>query len=85
MKNLPIIVKFLSIMGIFGLFAVGVAFYSTSQMRMINDQYKNLMEGKDRSALYLARSGRSVRFSSAVGGHGPLREFWCRMVLDTKT
>ena len=47
-------------MGIFGLFAIGVAFYSTSQMRMINNNYKNLMAGKDRSALYLARSGRNL-------------------------
>jgi hypothetical protein len=29
MKNQPIIVKFFSVMGLFGLFALGVAFYAT--------------------------------------------------------
>jgi methyl-accepting chemotaxis protein len=60
LKNLPIIVKFLSIMGIFGLFAIGIAFYSTSQMRIINNNYNDLMAGKNRSALYLARSSRNL-------------------------
>ncbi|WP_419760497.1 methyl-accepting chemotaxis protein [Acidisoma sp.] len=58
MKNTPILVKFLLIMSIFGVFAVGVAIYATSRMRMIDTSYSALMMGSDRAAFSVVRANR---------------------------
>jgi methyl-accepting chemotaxis protein len=66
LKHVSIILKFLSIMGIFGLFAIAAAFYSTSQMRHISDGYSALLHGDQRAAVMLARANRN--FESARAG-----------------
>jgi len=58
-------VKFLGIMGVFGLFALGVAFYSTTQMRLINGSYTELMSGNARAAIYLSRANRNLQTARA--------------------
>ncbi len=66
MKNLPIIFKILLFTGAFGLFTIGVAFYSATQMRHIDYGYSALMNGNDTAALKLARASRNL--SNARGG-----------------
>jgi methyl-accepting chemotaxis protein len=61
MKNVPIILKFLSVMGIFGVFAIAVAVYSTSQMRGISNGYSALMAGDAAAALDASRAGRAFQ------------------------
>ena len=60
MKNLSIISKFLSVMGLFGLFALGVAIYSASQMRAIDDGYRALLAGDVTAARELALATRDL-------------------------
>ncbi len=60
MKNIPIIAKFLSVMGIFGVFAVAVAVYSTSQMRGIDNAYTALMAGNAAATIDIARANRNL-------------------------
>jgi len=64
-KHVSIMVKFLGIMGIFGIFALGVAFYSTSQMRLINGSYTGLMNGSAHAAIYLSRANRNLQTAHA--------------------
>ncbi len=59
MADVTIIKKFLSIMALFGLFVLATTFYATSQMRSINDGYRQLMAGDAKAALTLARANRS--------------------------
>jgi methyl-accepting chemotaxis protein len=61
MNNMPIIGKFLFIMGVFGVFVLGVAFYVTGQMRSIDSSYSNLMATNDAAALSLARASRAFQ------------------------
>jgi methyl-accepting chemotaxis protein len=59
MKNVPIIAKFLSIMALFGVFALGVAFYATGQMRHIDNGYSALLAGDAAAALDLSHANRA--------------------------
>jgi methyl-accepting chemotaxis protein len=68
MKNIPIIGKFLSIIAIFGVFAIGIAFYSTGQMRRIDDGYSALGAHQYRVATALARANRSILAAHAAIG-----------------
>jgi methyl-accepting chemotaxis protein len=61
MKNLPIILKFFAVMGLFGMFAVGVAIYATSQMHAISASYSHLITGDDAAALWTARANRNLQ------------------------
>jgi methyl-accepting chemotaxis protein len=61
MKNIPIILKFLSVMGIFGVFAIAVAIYSTSQMRGIDNAYTALMDGNAAATLDIAQANRNLQ------------------------
>jgi methyl-accepting chemotaxis protein len=61
MKNIPIVGKFIAIMAIFGIFSLGVAFYTGAQLKSIDASYSNLLEGESNAALYLARSNRSMQ------------------------
>jgi methyl-accepting chemotaxis protein len=68
-KNVQILFKFLSVMAIFGVFAIAVAVYSTSQMRKIDNSYSALMEGNDAATLDAARASRyleAMRSAMAV-------------------
>jgi len=58
---MPIIAKFLSVMGIFGLFAIAVAVFSASQMRDINNSYTMLVEGNAAATVDIARANREVQ------------------------
>ncbi len=68
MKNIPIVGKFLTIMAAFGIFALGVAFYTSAQLKSIDDSYSSLLEGEANSALLLARSNRSMQNMRAAIG-----------------
>ena len=58
MKNIPIIGKFLSIMALFGVFAVGSTVYATSQMSGINEGYQAVANSSTKAALLLTLSNR---------------------------
>jgi len=64
-KHASIMIKFLSIMGLFGVFALAVAFYSTSQMRMINASYSGLMKGNAHAAILVSRASRNLQTARA--------------------
>jgi methyl-accepting chemotaxis protein len=66
MKNLSIIFKFLSIMGLFGLFAIGTCFYSTGQMRHIDDAYSALESGDNIATLKVSRAARQFAQARAA-------------------
>jgi methyl-accepting chemotaxis protein len=66
MKNLPVIMKFMIIMGLFGTFALGVAVYATSQMRNIDTGYSDLIKGDGSAAFKVSRAG--TYFTSAAYG-----------------
>ena len=68
MRNISIIGKFLTIMAVFGTFALGVAAYSGWEMLGIDGRYSNLIEGKTRAGLYLARANRSLQGTRAAIG-----------------
>jgi methyl-accepting chemotaxis protein len=62
MKNLPIIVKFLGLMGIFGIFTLAVALYSVSQMHRIALGFEAAESGPEAAALLI--SSANQRFSA---------------------
>jgi methyl-accepting chemotaxis protein len=66
MKNLPIIGKLLSIIAIFGLFTIGVAFYATGQLQAVSASYTGLIDHQDRAAILLARAGRNLQTARAA-------------------
>jgi methyl-accepting chemotaxis protein len=68
MKNIPIVGKFIAIMAMFGVFALGVAFYATGQIRFIDEEYSGLVNEESAAALYLARSNRSMQAMRAAMG-----------------
>ncbi|WP_374108620.1 Tar ligand binding domain-containing protein [Rhizobium sp. B230/85] len=70
MKHISIIGKFLIIMSTFGLFALGVSFYTGRQLNSIDAGYNALLDHEATAALYLARSNRS--FQAARGAMGDL-------------
>jgi methyl-accepting chemotaxis protein len=57
-KHLPITFKFLGIMSLFGVFALGMAAYAALQMRGIDAGYRALMTGDATTTLDLARANR---------------------------
>jgi len=73
-KNIPIIGKFLSILALFGAFALGSTIYSTSQMSAINAGYKAVANSSNKAAYLLTISNRYL-FS--------LKSDIAQMVLDT--
>jgi methyl-accepting chemotaxis protein len=68
MKNIPIVGKFLTIMTAFGVFALGVALYTSAQLKSIDTSYGSLLEGEATAALLLARSNRSMQNMRAAIG-----------------
>ncbi len=58
MKNISIIGKFLSILALFGVFAIGSTVYSTSAMHGISTGYQNIANGSAKAALQLTLSNR---------------------------
>ncbi len=65
MKNLSIMIKFLSIMGLFGVFALGVAVYAAGQIRGIDGGYRALLDGNAQAEVLLARANRAFQTARA--------------------
>ncbi|CUX72092.1 MULTISPECIES: methyl-accepting chemotaxis protein [Agrobacterium] len=61
MKHISIIGKFLIIMAAFGLFSLGMAFYSGQQIKRIDASYNELLGSESKAALYMARSNRALQ------------------------
>ncbi|THF52314.1 methyl-accepting chemotaxis protein [Allorhizobium terrae] len=68
MKNVPIIGKFFTIMGLFGLFAVMVAVYSNLQIQAVNSGYKGLLSEESSAAINLSRANRALQGARAAIG-----------------
>jgi methyl-accepting chemotaxis protein len=68
MKNIPIIGKFLSIIALFGVFAIGVAVYSTSQMKQIDTRYTAMVDHQWAVGLAVARGNRNIQSARAAIG-----------------
>ncbi|MDQ0456972.1 methyl-accepting chemotaxis protein [Rhizobium paknamense] len=68
MKNIPIIGKFLSIMALFGLFALGVAGYASMKITDIDQAYSNLLDKEAKASIFMARSNRSLQGARAALG-----------------
>ena len=60
MKNLPIIVKFLVVLGIFGVFSVGYTVFATAQMSTIDQRGAEVNQTIGRAALDLALASRAL-------------------------
>jgi len=58
MKNIPIIGKFLSILALFGIFAIGATVYSTSQMRCIQSGYQAIANASSKATTQLILANR---------------------------
>ena len=63
MQNLSIIQKMLMILGLLGLFVLGVAYYVCGQMRDIDESYTQLMRGDDHASLMMARANRVFAYA----------------------
>ncbi|SJZ74487.1 HAMP domain-containing protein, partial [Consotaella salsifontis] len=60
MKNIPIIGKLLLVMAAFGAFALGVAYYSGSQLQSVDHAYSSMLERESTAALQIVRMNRSM-------------------------
>jgi methyl-accepting chemotaxis protein len=67
-KNIPIIGKFLAVLGIFGLFVLATTIYATGQMQTIGSGYRQLLDGDAKAAMALARANRSLNATHAYIG-----------------
>jgi methyl-accepting chemotaxis protein len=65
-KNLPIVGKILTVLGVFGAFVIAVAFYATSQMNFINSEYLHLRNSPSKAATALIQASSNVRGMSAA-------------------
>ena len=65
MKNTPIIAKFLLVMAIFGLFAVGMAVFSASKIDEVATGYSDSIAHESKSALSLSRSATRLALMRA--------------------
>jgi methyl-accepting chemotaxis protein len=61
MQNIPIIGKFMAILALFGLFALGVAIYSGEVIKRTDAAYSDLLDDEAHAALSLARASRSLQ------------------------
>jgi methyl-accepting chemotaxis protein len=67
-KHISIIGKFLIIMGCFGLFSIGTAFYSGEKISSVDESYGGLIEEEATAAVYLSRANRSLQAARASIG-----------------
>ena len=58
MQHISITQKMMLIIGLLGLFVLGIAYYVCGQMRHIDDGYSALMAGQVRATIYTARANR---------------------------
>ena len=60
MKNVPIIMKIMAVIGLFGVFVLGVSFYATGQMRSIDRSYSSLLEHQSAAAIGITQAEQRV-------------------------
>ncbi|CDM60366.1 MULTISPECIES: methyl-accepting chemotaxis protein [Rhizobium] len=65
MKHVSIVGKFFIIMAVFGVMALGLAFYQSRQMLKVNDSYRGLLDRDASAALRLTQSNRSLETARA--------------------
>jgi methyl-accepting chemotaxis protein len=56
LQHISITQKMIMVLGLLGIFVLGVTYYATSQMRHIDKSYSMLMNNNDRAALLVARA-----------------------------
>jgi methyl-accepting chemotaxis protein len=78
MKNLPIVIKILSILGLLGVFSIGAALYSGSKIKQVAASYSELQQHEQQAAQYLAKSNRAFQNARAALGE-------IMMVTDAKS
>ncbi|KIQ01747.1 chemotaxis protein [Agrobacterium tumefaciens] len=61
MKNLPILTKFLIIMAISTVFCLGVAIYTSEQIRSIDTAYSGLIDEEAAASIAISRANRSMQ------------------------
>jgi methyl-accepting chemotaxis protein len=61
-KNLPIIIKILSILGLFGLFTIATAFYTTGKMQDIASGFEGVVHSQIKATISLVEANK--RFSA---------------------
>ncbi|WP_018238552.1 methyl-accepting chemotaxis protein [Ensifer sp. BR816] len=66
MKNWPIILKMLLILGAFGLFSLATGFYASTQITKIDTAYSNLLVGQVRASQNMASAGRALQRARAA-------------------
>jgi methyl-accepting chemotaxis protein len=66
MKHLPIVVKFLSILAVFGLFGIGAASYATSQIRRTAREYEALEQSLTVAHLSILRANLALQGARAA-------------------
>ena len=79
--------KFLSVMAVFGLFALATAFYATTQMRNIDSKYSAVAAGNGSAAIALGRANRSLQsvrdgIAEIEVGETPAQEAIGKSLLD---
>ncbi|HEY1856371.1 methyl-accepting chemotaxis protein [Acidocella sp.] len=68
MKNLPIVAKFLTILGIFGLFVIGTTIYMATQMTGVGSRYEENGETSVAADLNVTRAEQSLSgLNAAIG------------------
>ena len=60
MKHIPIIGKFLLVIGLFAAFVIGAALYATGKMRTIDDTYSSLSDHQGAANIALARASKAI-------------------------
>jgi methyl-accepting chemotaxis protein len=68
MKHISIVGKFMAIMALFGIFALGIAGYSSSRIYQINGSYSDLLHKESAASLSVARANRSIQMARAAIG-----------------
>jgi methyl-accepting chemotaxis protein len=66
MQNISIVGKFLTVFAIFGVFALGVAGYSASQMKSIDAAYSDLIAQDNAAAILVNQASRSLQTGRAA-------------------
>jgi len=69
MKNIPIIGKLLTIIAVLGIFVIGVAIYTTGQMRAVDARYTAMVDHQWAPALRLSRSASALQHVRAALGN----------------
>jgi methyl-accepting chemotaxis protein len=64
-NDVPIVGKIVSILSVFGMFCIGVAFYAASEMHAIGSDYSNVMHGSLGAAYNITRANRAFEDARA--------------------